>query len=196
MRKLVYGVGVNDADHVVSKARNGKTYWTCPFYQRWADMLRRCYSTKYKSRNESYSECYVCDEWLVFSNFMDWMKLKDWHDKEIDKDIIGDSKVYSPETCVFVSKIINLFIVDSKKSRGKYPLGVSYSKDKCKFRSYINSPITKKYEHIGYFNDPESAHEAWRARKLYYAKLLISMGLTDKPVSEALIKRYSNGATE
>lgn len=45
MTKLVYGVGVNDADYVVSPIISGKRH-ICPFSIKWKDMLARCYSEK------------------------------------------------------------------------------------------------------------------------------------------------------
>ena len=49
-KKLVYGVGNNDADYVVQKREtigcaDGKTkqnlVWECPYYRTWVDMLAR-----------------------------------------------------------------------------------------------------------------------------------------------------------
>jgi hypothetical protein len=46
--KLVYGVGVNDANYNVNKYEiidgKQKLIWACPFYIKWRDMLKRCYS--------------------------------------------------------------------------------------------------------------------------------------------------------
>ena len=70
--KLVYGVGINDADYVVQKYEtivyvNGKRkrrlVWICPFYQSWKHMLQRCYSNKFKERNPTYEGCSVSEEW-------------------------------------------------------------------------------------------------------------------------------------
>ena len=50
-RKLVFGVGINDADYAVTEyettevngVRKQKFVWGCPYYLTWKGMLRRCY---------------------------------------------------------------------------------------------------------------------------------------------------------
>lgn len=49
--KLVYGVGVNDYDGMISDKVNGK-YITKIFYRKWSDMLKRCYDQNYKIENQ------------------------------------------------------------------------------------------------------------------------------------------------
>ena len=106
--KLVYGVGINDAEYVVVKReevgnvdgkRKRKTVWRCPFYKTWSSMLRRCYSTKYQERCPTYMGCSVSEEWHTFSVFRNWMESQDWQDTQLDKDLLVEgNKVYSPET--------------------------------------------------------------------------------------------------
>ena len=131
--KLVYGVGINDADYIVciyeelprtNGKQNQKIVWRCPFYSRWMSMLRRCYSKAYQEKQPSYKGCSVCEEWLTFSNFKSWMETQDWEGKQLDKDLlVYKNKIYSPETCVFIDQRLNTFLVKSNKTRGDYPLG-------------------------------------------------------------------------
>ena len=77
-KKLVYGVGINDADYVVKKFEtigyvNGKIkrklVWICPYYSAWTSMLVRCYSTKYQDRCPTYKGCSAsCDMLRLFRN--------------------------------------------------------------------------------------------------------------------------------
>ncbi len=70
-------------------------------------MLQRCYSESYLNKRPSYRGCSVCEEWKTFSNFMAWMKNKNMENLELEKDIlVPGNKLYSPETCVFVSRWI------------------------------------------------------------------------------------------
>ena len=94
-----------------------------------------------------YKDITCCQEWLIFSNFKSWMKQQDWEGKQLDKDLlIYQNKIYSPETCVFVDRKINQFLVKSNNSRGKYPLGVSYrNKNKDVITSY-SIHYTKLYD--------------------------------------------------
>lgn len=112
--RLVFGVGINDADYNVIKYEriNGKQkrVWSCPFYIKWRAMLERCYSDLYHDRKPTYTECTVIPQWFTFSSFKTWMQTQHWEGKELDKDILfPGNKVYGPDTCVFVGKRLNTF---------------------------------------------------------------------------------------
>lgn len=47
-RKLVCGVGINDAKYVVKPIINGVQY-RCPYHERWSSMIRRCLIIKYNN---------------------------------------------------------------------------------------------------------------------------------------------------
>ena len=195
-KSLIAGVGINDADYVTRKFEtiNGKQklVWVCPFYRRWYDMLTRCYSAKHLEKFPTYKGCTVIEEWKTFSNFRNWMIEQDYEGKQLDKDIlIEGNKVYSPETCVFVSKLVNSFFVDSGAIRGDYPIGVSFNKPNGKFRSNCSNPFTKKGEHLGCFDCPNEAHLVWKARKHELACMLAdSEHVNDPRVAEALKTRF------
>ena len=204
-KKLVYGVGLNDADYVVQKKetigyvdgkRKQKLVWKCPFYRVWKDMLTRCYSDKYQEKRPTYIGCTVTEEWLTFSVFKDWMEKQNWKGNQLDKDILFEgNKVYSAETCVFVTGMVNSFTIDCGVARGEWLIGVCWSKAAEKFQSQCRNPFSKKVEHLGYFTCEQQAHEAWLKRKLELAKELAAVQ-TDERVAKALVNRYSNtGAT-
>lgn len=74
-------------------------------YDVWLSMLRRCYSGKY----ETWENCEVCERWQSFANFLEDLPLIEnyslYQGKErvdLDKDIKGNSKLYSLSTCKFV----------------------------------------------------------------------------------------------
>lgn len=166
-RKLVCGVGVNDADYITNAKIKGKVI-TCQFYRKWARMLERCYSIK----NPTYISCTVCQDWLLFSNFKKWMVEQEWKDLELDKDIkIKDNNIYSPETCLFVPKALNLLLNDSVNSRGQHPQGVYWNKRDKKFKAQIT--INGKQIHLGYFNTSQEASIAYQvARKSKIEKII------------------------
>lgn len=200
MGKLVYGVGVNDAEYTAQKfetigyvdgKQKQRQVWVCPFYQTWKNMLERCFSEELKAKHPTYKDVTCCEEWLLFSDFKRWMEQQDWEGRQLDKDILVlDNKVYSPETCAFVSSVTNSFVTASDASRGEYPLGVCWDKRAGKFQASCRNPFTKKGEHLGRFNCPNEAHEAWRKRKHELAQLVAELE-TDPRVVEALKKRYS-----
>ena len=199
-RGLVFGVGINDADYVTQKmetikvdgVRKQRRVWECPFYLVWRNMLERCYSVKLQERCPTYKGCTVSEEWKRFSNFRAWMVMQDWEGKQLDKDLlIEGNKVYSENTCVFVTGVVNRFTTDSAASRGEWLIGVAWHKGNSKFQSRCNNPFTKKRENLGYFDSEQEAHQAWLDRKLGLAYELAEIQ-TDERVAKALIKRYSN----
>ena len=102
--KLVWGVGINDADYSVCPRVDG-IHINCIYYQTWQSMLERCYSSKYQAKHPTYKSCTVCEEWLHFSNFRSWMVGQNHKGKFLDKDILElGNKIYSPETCIFVTR--------------------------------------------------------------------------------------------
>jgi len=199
--KLVYGVGINDADYVVQKCEtvgyvNGKrkrrVVWVCPYYQAWTSMLTRCYSSKFQERQPTYKGCSVSKDWIRFSNFKRWMECQDFEGKQLDKDLLLEgNKVYSADNCVFVTRVVNNFTIDSGASRGECLIGVNWDKRYGKFLSKCSNPFTKKHEHLGYFTCELEAHQAWLKRKLELAYLLATEQ-TDERVAKALIERYTN----
>ena len=190
MGKLVYGVGLNDADYCVLPRVGGKQV-ACAFYSTWQNMIGRCYSQKVQQKNITYAGCAVCDDWLTFSKFKAWMEVQDWKGKQLDKDIlVVGNKVYSPNTCAFVDRATNNFTTDSKSSRGELPIGVTWSKANEKFNAVCGNPFLKKQEHIGCFTCQNKAHEAWRKRKHELALLLADLQ-SDQRVANALRLRYA-----
>jgi hypothetical protein len=199
--RLLFGVGINDAGYVVritedvgneGGKRIRKKIWECPFYSRWRNMLLRCYSEKYQKITPTYKECFVCDEWLRFSNFKSWMEKQDWQGKELDKDLLyKGNKIYSPKTCVFIDRILNSFVVERDASRGKYPIGVYWNENHKKYIARCQNPFSKKYEYLGRFDNPQEAHHAWLNKKKELAELLAEQQ-TDSRIALALRKRYDN----
>ena len=155
-------------------------------------MLERCYSKKYQEGKPTYKGCTVSKEWHTFSNFKSWMEKQDWEGKQLDKDIlIKGNKVYSSDTCVFVTEMVNTFTLDSKSARGEWLIGVHWHKATKKYQTNCSNPFTKKKEHLGLFTCEQQAHQAWLNRKNELAHELASIQ-TDPRVAEALRKRYSN----
>lgn len=121
----------------------------------WHGMLFRCYDKKY---NTAYLGCEVCDEWKRLSGFASWYYLhyvKDW---QLDKDILGNGKMYSPETCCFVPGEINMCVV------GKDSHGITFVKGKWQ------ASFSQKY--IGRYDSKEDAIHAYKIKKGEHIKFL------------------------
>ena len=190
---LVEGVGINDATYqVVYHERVGKKWKIidrCPYYSRWAGMLRRCYG---RGIPKSYNGCSVCEEWLTFSTFKTWMEKQDWEGKELDKDLlVFGNRAYSPTTCIFVSREVNMFLVSDRLGSDRtLPIGVSFEAYTGKYRAVIAE--SGKYKNLGRFLTPDEAKIAWLNRKGELA-LSLAEKETDEVIINALKARYVIG---
>ena len=164
---------------------------SCPFKRKWQHMMMRCRDRVFLDKNPTYVGCAVCDEWLDFVNFKTWMESQDWEGNQLDKDLlVYGNKVYSPETCLFVSHAVNSFMTEHGAARGLWPIGVTRDPSCIRFKARCRNPFTKKQETIGMFDTPEEAHSAWKSRKKEFAIQLAAIQTNDK-VAKALLERYS-----
>jgi len=184
MKRLIYGVGTNDSNYVTKPTTIDGFRIPCPFYVKWLDMLTRCYSEKLHKRTPSYIGCTVCADWLVFSKFKSWMIEQDWRYKELDKDLlIQGNKLYSPDTCLFIEKEINLLLTDRKKVQGKLKKGVSFHKKTGKIRAQCS--FNSKQQHIGLYDTEEEAYEAYKTYKYNLIKRISRK--QKEPIKSALL---------
>lgn len=81
-----------------------------PLCSTHASMINRCYNVNDISyKRYGGKGVVVCDEWLNdFMAFYNWAISNGWEEGlQLDKDIKGNGKLYSPETCIFVTRKIN-----------------------------------------------------------------------------------------
>ena len=146
----------------------------------WYDMLKRCYNPIDVKRYPSYSDCYVCDEWLDLPTFEDWV-LRNYYQcgnekMVLDKDILfKGNKLYSPDTAIFVPERINGLFTKTNRMRGTYPIGVYYKKKNGKFCAQVSKLSdeirgTKQQEYLGLFDTPEEAFAAYKFEKEKYIR--------------------------
>lgn len=153
-RNLVYGIGINDSNYNVARRINGKPTF-CPFYNRWADMIRRCYSEKFQIKSPTYNGCSVCSEWLTFSNFRSWMESQNWQGNHLDKDIINPgNKIYSKDNCCFISHAVNCLFTGSA-STSKNKKGVKFDKRNKMYMARVSYNGDRIY--LGIYKTPEEA---------------------------------------
>lgn len=181
---LVYGVGINDlagdANHVTKIVDSlGNIIWRCPFYRKWASILRRCYSKKETCKWPQYKDCTVSDEWHYFSSFKKWMEQQSWEGKHIDKDIlVPGNKVYGKEFCLFVSQPLNNILHTNDHIRGECAKGVSIKPSTDKYQARI-SKNGKEY-YLGVFDTIEEAAVAYEcARREYIQEVANVLSLND-----------------
>ena len=166
MSKLIYGVGTNSGGKYKT---NGKM---TNAYKAWQNMLRRAYCPKLHAVSPTYVSCSVADEWLDYQDFAEWFEAHEYSDcgYQLDKDLLVISnKVYGPETCCFVPQELNSLFLDRGAARGDLPQGVSWYKQKGKYRAMVGVD-DKKQEHLGYFDTPQEAHQAYKKAKEAHVK--------------------------
>lgn len=197
--KLICGWGINDVCYItnIKYYENGKQTYisTCPYYEDWKEMIRRCFSSKFKEKQPAYKDCTIHEDWKCLSNFIKWVDSqpnKDWKNCSLDKDILVEgNKHYSPETCVYIGRKLNSFVTDSRKNRGKLMIGVfSCMSNKNPYRSECCNPLTRKREYLGVFSTELEAHLAWKAKKHEHAMRLADMQ-SDERVAKRLREMYT-----
>lgn len=114
-----------------AKTKHGyrKLLDTHPLYKAWRGMLNRCYGTNLpQSKWYKHKGVTVCDEWLDDPKaFIDWGLANGWEpglhiDKDIKCDELGISpKIYSPETCQFISPKMNVGYATDRSNFGSHP---------------------------------------------------------------------------
>lgn len=80
-------------------------------YLAYKTMIHRCYNSKSKIyQTYGAKGVTVCDEWREsYESFLHWSLNNGWsRGLQLDKDIRGDGKLYSPETCSWVTPLENM----------------------------------------------------------------------------------------
>lgn len=182
----VFGVGITGNKYTAYYIdKNGKKKATKE-YQTWTDMLRRCYDEKYKYY--TYNDAVVCDEWLLYDNFYEWLHSQNNFEKwsllersALDKDIIiKGNKSYSPETCCLVPHHINSLFTKSDAIRGELPIGVALNSRDCNGYVAYYSNGNKEIVYLGYYYSIEEAFQAYKQNK-------------EETIKRIAKEEYSNG---
>jgi hypothetical protein len=175
---------------MVKPVINGKKS-TCPYYQSWVSMIKRCYSHKLHARFPTYKDCSVTKDWLNFSVFREWMKGQDWEGRQLDKDIlIPENKEYGPNTCIFIGGAINSLLSDHAAKRGDFPQGVCFHKLTGKYRSYCK--VNGKQKHLGLFTAIEPAEHAYLTFKSYLVRqIALEQEASGNPKLQTALVRHA-----
>jgi len=146
-------------------------------YDTWKGMLKRCYSSDYHIEHPAYKDITVCDEWHNFQVFGEWYdeqyKKDGWR---LDKDLLSrGNKVYSPDTCVFMPRELDVFLVRDKRNRD-CPTGVK--RVGSRYYSQSRWSLSGRLLHLGTYDIIEEADLAYRnnrlANMMFWLKLIDS----------------------
>ncbi len=166
MTKLVCGVGFNDGKYpALVKGKIAKEYHI------WNDLLRRCCDHKYQQRQPTYLGCSISDGFKNYSYFHDWCQRQigfGQEDFQLDKDfLIKGSKIYSEDTCLFLPRELNALMNYYRARRESLPLGITTQNGRFRAQCYRGKSVSR---HLGYFDTPEEAFQAYKQAKEAYIK--------------------------
>jgi hypothetical protein len=160
-------------------------------YSSWVGMLARCYSKNSLKTNPTYKNTFVCDEWHNFQNFAEWYikNYREFKDSTaaLDKDLLGDSTLYSPKTCCIIPKELNSFIIRIKNRGRVKHIGITLRKDGGKYDVTIYSSKEGKNIRLGRYSDLKKAREIYNVAredkcKQMKQKCIDKWGITDKNI--------------
>lgn len=135
-----------------------------PLYSVWYAMVRRCYNPDDKHyKNYGAKGVTVCDSWRhSVKDFVDW-GMANGYEKglTIDKDMkSGDMKVYSPETCQFVTNSMNCRATRKIRSNNTSGFrGICFRKADQLWVAEIETDCKRTY--IGAYSTAEQAAKAY-----------------------------------
>lgn len=147
-------------------------------YGYWVRMFSRCYNPTElnKERNANYRKVFVSEEFHCFQRFAQWaLSQSNFRDGlTLDKDLLGNGLLYSPECCSFLPAEINIFLSD--KAGGKHGKGVNEITPKPNTNDTVGYIARVHYkgvrEYLGFFRTPSEAFAAYKTRKEEVARLL------------------------
>ena len=159
-------------------------------YAVWASMMQRCYDMKFQEKRPTYKGCSVDPQWHNFQEFAEWCQwqkgfgLKGW---ELDKDILGEGNLYSPETCCFVPTEINSFNGFKGAVRGLTEVS------KTKYTVSLTLRGCRTY--LGTYSSYEDAAKVSKTYQQEQVKYLIDKYLDDLCI-DTVLKLYTYTYTE
>lgn len=179
--KLIHDVGIVDIK-ITDELK--------PAYEVWRHMIRRACSAELKNKKNSYEHVTIAEEWLSFSNFLEFYRSEYREGYHLDKDILSsDVKIYSKDTCCFVPKEINGMIVNLLNNK----LGTYFDKTKKKYRANIS--INSKTINLGNYDTLLEAQQVYLDAKTRHVTSVtrdyLDRGLISDRVADALNRKVN-----
>jgi len=152
---------------------NSETKKGLPESNAWNTMHQRCNNVQIKlnTKNTAYlrENANVCDEWFDYQNFAQWWNSIEYRGDDgwcLDKDIlVKGNKLYSPETCCFVPREVNILFINNRINRGEYPLGVYMHPVNKNYVASLRRGDRKISQHLGSFSTVEEAFSVYKREK-------------------------------
>ena len=136
-------------------------------YNSWYNMLKRCYDPSTQEQHSSYIGVTVDTSWFNFQAFAKWYSenyREGWH---LDKDLlaVGEDKVYSPTTCIFLPRSLNSFLTRDRYTNSSGERGVSRASRGAGWT------VSFSCKYLGSFNTKEEASEVYQKARAEQAAI-------------------------
>lgn len=128
-------------------------------YSQWLHMRERC-RPLYWERFPTYIGATFQDEWKDYDIFYDWITDQVGYGlpfSNLDKDLLGDGKLYSAETCCILPQRINIALTYKMSTMGEYPSGVSLNQG----RYMATLAYDGKNKNLGRYSTPKEASDVY-----------------------------------
>ena len=186
----VCGIGMPGIKY--GSVRNGKV---TKEYPTWSYMIEICSC-------ETSKNAICCEEWLLFDNFYEWLHSQENFDKwlngeywTLDKDIlIKGNKIYSPETCCLVPRMVNSLFKKQENKKTRLPIGVQFEANRQRYIANCSNSVNgKDYNmYLGSFNNSEDAFKCYKEYKenliKRVARIEFNKGNITKRCFESMLK--------
>lgn len=178
-----------DGSWVRSLSLRGRQVYTISG-RKFSSLIDRCTPGSFEQRKHpAYEGC--TNDFESFNEFSEWHQMQvGYGEFQIDKDLLVlGNKSYSVRTCILLPKVINQTLIGKSKDRG-LPTGV-YRYKGSRYIAILRIPSSRKSGHIGMYDTPEEAHEAYKVRKSEVLKALAKeyKDRLDPVAYEALMNR-------
>ncbi|MNY57723.1 AP2 domain protein [compost metagenome] len=114
------------------------------------------------------------------------METMPWQGNELDKDILGDGTHYSPKTCCFIPKSVNMFWTQCTGKRDGL-VGVTFDKSTGQYKAQCK--VGKRRKTLGRFPTELEAHRAWISAKAESLAILLAPLNLNKQIVEGMYKK-------
>jgi hypothetical protein len=144
-----------------------------PLYNMWFDMYQRCTSERSRKIRPHYYKTELHPDWYNFHTFADWAEHQRGYNEfcekgipyQLDKDLLGEGTLYSPDNCCFLPKEVNAFLrTNLSRANTSGVTGVVVLPN-GKYRACIRDSRVGKNIHLGCFVDIDEAASAYKTKK-------------------------------
>jgi hypothetical protein len=152
-----------------------------PAYKVWTNMLNRCYDTNLREYGRYGGRGVTVHEvWYNYQNFRLWYEDNYVQGYQLDKDLkVPKSKIYSPDTCLFVPKEINKLLISNNKFRSEFGVGV-HPRDSGRFQAAYC--CFSKIVPLGTFDTADEAFSVYKQAKEKHIKVVAELYKSSLPV--------------